>query len=283
MVAGLNRQPGDIKAMPLPAELIGACYRGRSLQRPTRGALLGVDEDLPSASYAGQYETVPNVAAADSQPQCVAAGRRPSVASRPIARITEARVGSRWRCSSSPWSKPTRPESPSAQIRSPETATSPSLMPFESLAMAGLRTGVAHWLVRGTRATAVSPRGCDCANVAVEVAQLHAASRLTRRCRRTSSGPYDGEVVLFVARPITALPSSQSSKRRCRWMRRRDWERWRHAQSRGSRCDSRSRSVIRVTRLSGGSSQNLGRWPRLSSSVRSAVGSTAGCAAGGKD
>ncbi len=67
--AGLDKsaRPADVEAMPLPAELVQALADGVQLLKTDRLAVRssGVAEDLPDASYAGQYETVLNVPAAD--------------------------------------------------------------------------------------------------------------------------------------------------------------------------------------------------------------------------
>ena len=69
MAAGLDKsaRPADIEAMPLPSEVMQRLAHAVQLLKTDRLAVRssGVDEDLPDASYAGQYETVLNVRAAD--------------------------------------------------------------------------------------------------------------------------------------------------------------------------------------------------------------------------
>jgi len=64
---GANTGSADVEAIPLPADLIAELSAAIERLGPGPFAVRssGVDEDLPDASYAGQYETVLNVAGED--------------------------------------------------------------------------------------------------------------------------------------------------------------------------------------------------------------------------
>src|SRR5829696_6125469 len=63
----VNAGSADVEAIPLPADLVAELSAAIERLGPGPFAVRssGVDEDLPGASYAGQYETVLNVAAED--------------------------------------------------------------------------------------------------------------------------------------------------------------------------------------------------------------------------
>jgi len=78
---GADARSEDVAAIPLPAGL--AAELSAAIERLGPGSFgvrsSAVDEDLPSASYAGQYETVLNVAAEDVRGRYASAGHLRSV------------------------------------------------------------------------------------------------------------------------------------------------------------------------------------------------------------
>jgi rifampicin phosphotransferase len=202
----------EVEALPLPAGLSEAL--GAAVQRLGSDRLAvrssGVEEDLPDASYAGQYETVLNVPAeelATAVRRCWASAFSDQVSVYRRAHGSERQVAM-------------------AVLIQPMVAAHAAGVGFSADPITGDRntsvvnairglgdrlvSGLAspdHWLVRGTLASCrLAPEGAIDAKVAIEVAQL------ARRVAAHQGKPQDiewalaaGEVVLLQARPITAL------------------------------------------------------------------------------
>jgi rifampicin phosphotransferase len=213
--AGLEHgaQQADVEALPLPADLAGtlaaAVQRLGSDRLAVRSS--GVEEDLPEASYAGQYETVLNVPA----DELAAAVRRcwASAYSDQVNAYRRAR-GSTAQAVMAVLIQPMVEADAAGVAFSADPVTGDRNTSVVN-AIRGLGdrlvSGLAspdHWLVRGTQAICQSaPEGAVNARVAVEIAQL------ARRVAADRGEPQDiewalagGEVVLLQARPITALP-----------------------------------------------------------------------------
>jgi rifampicin phosphotransferase len=213
VAAAESVQPADIEAMQLPAELMQALATAVDRLQSDRLAVRssGVDEDLPGASYAGQYETVLNVSAGD-----LAAAVRRCWASAFSQQVEAYRQdhGSAGRVAMAVLIQPMVEAEAAGVAFSADPITGDRNISVVD-AVRGLgdrlvsgRASPDHWLVRGTQATCESaPEDAISANVAVEVAQL------ARRVAAHQEMPQDiewaltdGEVVLLQARPITALP-----------------------------------------------------------------------------
>jgi rifampicin phosphotransferase len=213
--AGLNDRAtqADIEALRLPDELTLALAIAVDRLHSDRLAVRssGMDEDLPDASYAGQYETVLNVPAAD-----VADAVRRCWASAFSDQINTYRRGH----------KGARQVALAVLIQ-PMVEADVAGVAFSADPITGDRntcvidavrglgdrlvSGHAspdHWQVRGMQAHCQSaPEGAIDAEVALEVAQL------VRRVAAQQQAPQDiewaragSEVMLLQARPITALP-----------------------------------------------------------------------------
>ena len=203
----------DIEALRMPDELTRTLATAVNRLQADRLAVRssGVDEDLPGASYAGQYETVLNVPVAD-----VATAVRRCWASAFSERVTTYRrdhqgVG----------------QVAMAVLIQPMVAADVAGVAFSADPITGDRntcvidavqglgdrlvSGHAspdHWLVRGTQASRqAGPEGAIDAKVALDVAEL------VRRVAAHQQAPQDiewaragSELVLLQARPITALP-----------------------------------------------------------------------------
>ena len=213
--AGLDTaaEPDRVAAVPLPDEVAAAIAAAAGRMG---GGLLavrssGVDEDLPGASYAGQYETVLGVPAEE----LAAAVRRcwASAFTRHVAAYRRARGAGR--------------DVAMAVLVQPMVAAEAAGVAFSADPVTGDRaTAVVNavrglgdrlvagraspdeWLVRGEQAACrAAPEGAIDAAVAAEVAAL------ARQVEARLGGPQDiewalagGELVLLQARPITALP-----------------------------------------------------------------------------
>jgi rifampicin phosphotransferase len=126
--AGLDAaaSPEDVEAMALDTEFVAAV--STAIEELGGGPFAvrssGVAEDLPGASFAGQYETVLNAETA----QVPAAVRHcwASAFSRRVDTYRQSRGEprrQRWPCSSCPWFRPTQLASPSAPTRSAAAET----------------------------------------------------------------------------------------------------------------------------------------------------------------
>ena len=215
MAAGLDKsaRPADIEAMPLPSELMQTLAHAVQLLKTDRLAVRssGVDEDLPHASYAGQYETVLKVRAAD-----LASAIRRCWAS---AFSDQVKAYGRTHSSSE--------QVALAVLIQPMVHADAAGVAFSADPITGDRktavvdavrglgdrlvSGEAspdQWLVHGTQASCqAAPEGAIDATVALDLAQL------ARRVAAHQEVPQDIEwaiaddkVVLLQARPITALP-----------------------------------------------------------------------------
>jgi pyruvate,water dikinase len=213
--AGLDAAagPDQVAAVPLPGEVAAAV--AVAAQRMGGGPLAvrssGVDEDLPGASYAGQYESVLGVPAGDlasAVRRCWASAFTHHVAAYRRSRGVGSDVGM-------------------AVLVQPMVAAEAAGVAFSADPVTGDRdTAVVsavrglgdrlvagsaspdEWVVRGTAATCrAAPEGTIDAEVAADVAAL------ARRVEARLGAPQDiewalagGELVLLQARPITALP-----------------------------------------------------------------------------
>jgi rifampicin phosphotransferase len=213
--AGLDdrAKQADIEALRLPDELTQALAVAVDRLHSDRLAVRssGVDEDLPDASYAGQYETVLNVPVAD-----VAAAVRHCWASAFSEQVNTYRRGHQG-----------AGQVAMAVLIQPMVEADAAGVAFSADPITGDRntcvidavrglgdrlvSGQAspdHWLVRGMQARCQSaPEGAIDAKVALDVAQL------VRRVTAHQQVPQDiewaragSEVMLLQARPITALP-----------------------------------------------------------------------------
>jgi phosphohistidine swiveling domain-containing protein len=215
IAAGLDAgaAPDQVEAAPLPGEVAAAAaaVAGRLGGGPLAVRSSGVDEDLPGASYAGQYETVLGVPAgelADAVRRCWA-----SAFTSHLAAYRRARGAGR--------------EPGMAVLVQPLVAAEAAGVAFSADPVTGDRdTAVVNavrglgdrlvagtaspdeWLVRGGEATCrAAPEAAIDAGVAARVAEL------ARRVEARLGAPQDiewalagGELVLLQARPITALP-----------------------------------------------------------------------------
>jgi phosphohistidine swiveling domain-containing protein len=213
--AGLDAAagPDQVAAVPLPGEVADAVATAAARLRggPLAVRSSGVDEDLPGASYAGQYESVLGVPAAGLP----AAVRRcwASAFTRHVAAYRHSRGVGR--------------EVAMAVLVQPMVAAEAAGVAFSADPVTGDRdTAVVNavrdlgdrlvagraspdeWVVRGAAATCrAAPEGAIDAVVAADVAAL------ARRVEAQLGAPQDiewalagGELVLLQARPITALP-----------------------------------------------------------------------------
>jgi len=214
-VAGLDAAagPDQVAAAPLPGEVAAAiaAATGRLGGGPLAVRSSGVDEDLPGASYAGQYESVLGVAAAGlpaAVRRCWASAFAPHVAAYRRSRGVGRGVGM-------------------AVLVQPMVTAEAAGVAFSADPVTGdrdtavvnavrgladrLADGTAspdEWVVRGAAATCrAAPEGAIDAELAAEVAAL------ARRVEARLGAPQDiewalagGELVLLQARPITALP-----------------------------------------------------------------------------
>jgi pyruvate,water dikinase len=213
--AGLDAgaAPDQVASVPLPGEVAAAI---RAAARRLGGGPLavrssGVGEDLPDASYAGQYLSVLGVPTG----QLAAAVRRcwASALTGHVAAYRRARGAG--------------PEVAMAVLAQPMVAAEAAGVAFSADPVTGDRdTAVVNavrglgdrlvagraspdeWVVRGTAATCrAAPEGAIDAQVAAD------AAALARRVEARLGAPQDiewalagGELVLLQARPITALP-----------------------------------------------------------------------------
>jgi rifampicin phosphotransferase len=213
--AGLDAAagPDQVAAVPLPGEVAAAisAAAGRLGGGPLAVRSSGVDEDLPGASYAGQYESVLGVPAGD----LAAAVRRcwASAFTRHVASYRRSRGAGR------------DPEM--AVLVQPMVAAEAAGVAFSADPVSGDRdTAVVNavrglgdrlvsgqaspdeWAVRGAATIwRAAPEGAVAAEVAADVAAL------ARRVEARLGTPQDIEwalagdaLVLLQARPITALP-----------------------------------------------------------------------------
>ena len=205
--------PEQVAAVPLPGEVAAAV--AAAAQRMGGGPLAvrssAVDEDLPGASYAGQYESVLGVPAGDlasAVRRCWASAFTHHVAAYRRSRGVGSDVGM-------------------AVLVQPMVAAEAAGVAFSADPVTGDRdTAVVsavrglgdrlvagsaspdEWVVRGVAATCrAAPEGAIDAEVAAAVAAL------ARRVEARLGAPQDiewalagGELVLLQARPITALP-----------------------------------------------------------------------------
>jgi pyruvate,water dikinase len=205
--------PDQVEAAPLPGEVAAAvdAVAGRLGGGPLAVRSSGVDEDLPGASYAGQYESVLGVAAGD----LVAAVRRcwASAFTRHVAAYRRSRgegQGARMAVLVQPM---VAAEAAGVAFSADpvtgdrDTAVVSAVRGLGDRLVAG-RVSPDEWVVRGVAATCrAAPEGVIDAKVAADVAAL------TRRVEAQLGAPQDiewalagGELVLLQARPITALP-----------------------------------------------------------------------------
>jgi rifampicin phosphotransferase len=210
--------PDQVAAVPLPGEVAAAIagVAGRLGGGPLAVRSSGVDEDLPGASYAGQYETVLGVPAGElaaAVRRCWASAFAPHVAAYRRFRGAGSQVAM-------------------AVLVQPMVAAEAAGVAFSADPVTGDRdaavvsavrglgdrlvAGAAspdEWVVRGQEATCrVAPEGAIDAAAAAEVAAL------ARRVGARLGAPQDiewavagDELVLLQARPITALPDHASA------------------------------------------------------------------------
>src|SRR6266540_6216763 len=207
--------PDQVEAVPLPSEVATAvaAVAERLVGGPLAVRSSGVDEDLPGASYAGQYESVLGVPAGDlaaAVRRCWASAFTPHVAAYRRSRGAGREVAM-------------------AVLVQPMVAADAAGVAFGADPVSGDRnTAVVNavrglgdrlvagrvspdeWVVRGVAATCrAAPEGAIDAGVAARVAAL--AQRVEARL----GAPQDiewalaaGELVLLQARPVTALPDN---------------------------------------------------------------------------
>lgn len=205
--------PDQVEAVPLPGEVAAAVAvaAGRLGGGPLAVRSSGVDEDLPDASYAGQYETVLGVPAGD----LAAAVRRcwASAFTRHVAAYRHSRgVGRDVRMAVLVQPMVAAEAAGVAFSADPvtgdrDTAVVNAVRGLGDRLVAG-RASPDEWVVRGVAATCrAAPEGAIDAEVAAGVAAL------ARRVETRLGTPQDiewalagGELVLLQARPITALP-----------------------------------------------------------------------------
>ncbi len=210
---GDGARQADIEAMSLPADLPDALATAVERLGSDRLAVRssGVDEDLPGASYAGQYETILNVPAAD----VAAAVRRcwASAFSRQVETYRRGHEGAGQLAMAVLIQPMVEADAAGVALSADPVTGDPNTSVVNAVRGLGDRlvSGLASpddWLVRGTQAICRStPEGAINAEVAVELAQL------ARRVAAHQETPQDiewalvgSEVVLLQARPITALP-----------------------------------------------------------------------------
>ena len=213
--AGLGAAAGseDVEAMSLPADLIAAlsAVTEQLGYGPFAVRSSGVDEDLAGASYAGQYETVLNVAAED-----VPAAVRHCFASAFSHRVEAYRQA-----------KGSAGQAAMAVLILPMVQADAAGVAFSADPISGDRdTAVVNavrglgerlvsgqaspdeWVVRGGEPSCrAAPEGAINAAEAIRVAEL------ARRVERHRGAPQDiewalagSDLVLLQARPITSLP-----------------------------------------------------------------------------
>ena len=210
---GAGARLEDVEAMPLPADLVAALTAATAQlgNGPFAVRSSGVDEDLPGASYAGQYETVLNVAAED-----VPAAVRHCWASAFSRRVETYRQ-----------SKGSAGHTAMAVLILPMVQADAAGVAFTADPISGDRgtavvnavhglgerlasgeTSPDEWSVRGGEARRkAAPEGAIDAITATRVAEL------ARRVERHRGTPQDiewalagSDLVLLQARPITGLP-----------------------------------------------------------------------------
>jgi len=203
----------DIEAMSLPADLIAALSAVTEQLGPGPFAVRssGVDEDLAGASYAGQYETVLNVAAED-----VPSAVRHCLASAFSHRVEAYRQA-----------KGRAGQAVMAVLILPMVQADAAGVAFSADPISGDRgTAVVNavrglgerlvsgqaspdeWVVRGGEASfRAAPEG------AIDAAEATRVAELARRVERHRGAPQDiewalagSDLVLLQARPITSLP-----------------------------------------------------------------------------
>jgi rifampicin phosphotransferase len=223
--AGLDAAagPDQVAAVPLPDEVADAV--AAAAERLGRGPLAvrssGVDEDLPGASYAGQYESVLGVPAGD----LAAAVRRcwASAFTRHVADYRRHRGVGR--------------EVAMAVLVQPMVAAEAAGVAFSADPVTGDRdTAVVNavrglgdrlvagraspdeWVARGAAATCrATPEGAIDAEVAAEVAALARRVEAQLGAPRTSSGPWPAASWCCSRRgPSPPCPTRFQSRCRCR-------------------------------------------------------------------
>ena len=203
----------DVEAMTLPADLVAALAAAlvRLGDGPFAVRSSGVDEDLPGASYAGQYETVLNVAAADV----------PAAVRRCWASAFSHRVETYRRSQGVPG------QAAMAVLILPMVEADAAGVAFSADPISGDRSTVVVNAVRGLGERLVSGnaspdewavRGAEASRRAgpedaIDAAVARAVADLARRVERHRGSPQDiewasagGDIVLLQARPITTLP-----------------------------------------------------------------------------
>ncbi len=206
--AGLDAtaSPEQVQTCPVPDVSAAALPRGPLAVRSS-----GVEEDLPDASYAGQYETVLGVAVDDlpnAVRRCWASAFRPQVAA--------------YRAAHDGGSTPAM-----AVLVQPMVPAEAAGVAFSADPVTGDRDAMVvnavrglgdrlvggtvspdDWVIRGGDVTCrAAPEG------ALDADTAHAVAELTRRVAAHLGAPQDiewalagGALVLLQARPITALP-----------------------------------------------------------------------------
>jgi pyruvate,water dikinase len=205
--------PDQVAAAPLPGEVTAAiaAVAGRLGGGPLAVRSSGVDEDLPGASYAGQYETVLGVSAGE----LAAAIRRcwASAFTGHVAAYRRARGAGREVAMAVLIQPLVAPEAAGVAFSADpvtgdrDTAVVNAVRGLGERLVAG-RASPDEWVVRGGEATCrAAPEGAIDAGVAARVAAL------ARRVEARLGAPQDlewalagGQLVLLQARPITALP-----------------------------------------------------------------------------
>ena len=213
--AGLDAaaDPDQVAAVPLPGEVAAAISAAavRLGDGPLAVRSSGVDEDLPGASYAGQYESVLGVPAgelaaavrrcwASAFTRHVAAYRRSRGAGRDLAMAVLVQPMVAAEAAGVAFSA-----DPVTGDR--DTAVVNAVCGLGDRLVAG-RASPDEWVVRGAAVTCrAAPEGAVTAEVAADVAAL------ARRVEARLGTPQDVEwalagdaLVLLQARPITALP-----------------------------------------------------------------------------
>src|SRR6266508_6086270 len=205
--------PDQVEAVPLPGEVAAAvaAVAGRLGGGPLAVRSSGVDEDLPGASYAGQYESVLGVPAGDlaaavrrcwasAFPRQVAVYRRSRGVGRGVGMAVLVQPMVAAEAAGVAFSA-----DPVTGDR--DTAVVSAVRGLGDRLVAG-SASPDEWVVRGVAATCrAAPEGAIDAEVAAAVAAL------ARRVEARLGAPQDiewalagGELVLLQARPITALP-----------------------------------------------------------------------------
>ena len=213
--AGLGAAAGseDVEAIPLPADLVAELSAAIEQLGPGPFAVRssGVDEDLPGASYAGQYETVLNVAAED-----VPAAVRHCWASAFTQRVERYRQasGSSGQVAMAVLILPMVQADAAGVAFSADpisgdrgTAVVSAVRGLGERLVSG-QVSPDEWIVhKGEASRRAGPEGAIDAAMATRVAEL------TRRVERYRGTPQDiewalagNDLVLLQARPITTLP-----------------------------------------------------------------------------